>query len=343
MALIDILTGLSAAIGPAGAEGSAARLAMELLSDYAPIRTDALGSVVAELGDPDAAEHILLDAHIDEIGMIVTSVDEAGFVHVDHCGGADRRTLVGAEVYVLGTRKLSGVVCSIPPHLASQLDGKAPAWDKLYVDIGFPGDQAQKLVPPGSRVVVKSKPYHLLGDRVSGKALDNRAGAAALIRTVELLVSENHPIPCRLTVLLSSREEVGGQGASAAAFASRPTQAVVVDVSFATQPGVSADKAGELGKGPMIGISPCLDHAISNRLMALADELDIPWQSEVMGGRSGTNADNIAVSREGIRCGLVSIPQRNMHSAAEIVDINDIEATAQLLARYVRTGGIENA
>lgn len=343
MAITDILTGLSSAIGPAGAEGSAARLAMELLSDYAPIRTDALGNVIAELGDPNAAEHILLDAHIDEVGMIVTSVDDDGFIHIGSCGGADRRTLMGAEVYVLGTRKLSGVVCSVPPHLSAELDGKVPEWSKIYVDIGYSGEQAKKLVPPGSRIVVKSRPYKLLGSRISGKALDDRAGAAALIRTVELLVTGTEELPCRLTVLLSSREEVGGQGATAAAFSSHPTQAVAVDVSFATQPGVSKDKAGELGKGPMIGFSPCLDHTVSVRLTELADKLNLPWQYEVMGGRTGTNADNISVSREGVRCGLVSIPQRNMHTAAEIVDINDIEAVAQLLAEFVRTGGAGNA
>ena len=343
MALIDILTGLSSAIGPAGAEGSAARLAMELLSDYAPTRIDALGSVIAELGDPHAAEHILLDAHIDEIGMVVTSVDEDGFLHVNRCGGADRRTLVGAEVCVLGTRKLSGVVCSIPPHLSAEPDGKSPAWDKMYVDIGFSGEEAGKLVPPGSRVIVKTKPYRLLGDRISCKALDDRAGAAALIRAVELLMNDTSPLSCRLTVLLSSREEVGGQGARAAAYAANPTQAVAVDVSFASQPGVSKEKSGELGKGPMIGFSPCLDHGVCSRLAALADELELPWQYEVMGGTTGTNADDISIAREGVRCGLVSIPQRNMHSAAEIVDINDIEAVAQLLAHYVRTGGTGNA
>lgn len=343
MAITDILTGLSAAIGPAGAEGSAARLAMELLSDYAPIRTDTLGSVIAELGDPNAPEHILLDAHIDEVGMIVTSVDEDGFIHINRCGGADRRTLVGAEVYVLGTRRLNGVVCSIPPHLSAELDGKSPAWDKLYIDIGFSGEQAKKLVPPGSRVVVRSKPSRLLGNRVAGKALDNRAGAAALIRTVELLVTDSTPLPCRVTVVLSSREEVGGQGAEAAAYNAHPTQAIAVDVGFATQSGVSKDKAGELGKGPMIGFSPCLDHAITTRLTQLADELKLPWQYDVMGGSTGTNADEISVSREGIPCGLVSIPQRNMHSAAEVVDITDIEAVAQLLAEYVRTGGVSNA
>ena len=341
MALLDIITGLSAAIGPAGAEGSAARLAMELLSDYAPCRIDALGSVIAELGDPNAPEHILLDAHIDEVGMIVTSVDDDGFLHVNRCGGADRRTLVGAEVYVLGTRKLSGVVCSIPPHLSAELDGKVPEWNKLYVDIGYPGEEAKKLVPPGSHIVVKAKPYKLLGNRVSCKALDDRAGAAALIRTVELLAGEH--LPCRLTVLLSSREEVGGQGAEAASYSIHPTQAIAVDVSFATQPGVSKDKAGELGKGPMIGYSPCLDYGVFSRLTELADKLELPWQNEIMGGRTGTNADEISISREGVRCGLVSIPQRNMHSAAEIVDTEDIEAVATLLAEFVKNGGAVNA
>ncbi len=343
MAITDILTGLSAAIGPAGAEGSAARLAMELLSDYAPCHIDPLGSVIAELGDPNAAEHILLDAHIDEVGMVVTSVDDEGFLHINRCGGADRRTLIGAEVYVLGTRKLSGVVCSIPPHLSAELDGKVPDWNKIYIDIGFSGEQAKKLVPPGSYAVVRSKPCKLLGSRVSCKALDDRSGAAALIRTVELLAADIDRLPCRLTVLLSSREEVGGQGARAAAFTARPTQAVAVDVSFASQPGVPKEKCGELGKGPMIGFSPCLDHSISSRLTELADGLNLPWQSEVMGGTTGTNADDISIARQGVRCGLVSIPQRNMHSAAEIVDTADVEAVAQLLAEYVRTGGIANA
>lgn len=343
MSVIDIITGLSGAIGPSGAEGSAARLAMELLSDYAPIRTDNLGSVIAELGDPNAAEHILLDAHIDEIGMIVTSVGDDGFLKVASCGGSDRRTLVGAEVCVLGRRKLPGVICSIPPHLSSG-DSKAPEWSGIYIDIGYSAEQARELVPPGSRVSVKTKPYKLLGDRFTGKALDNRAGAAALIHTIELLAPDLSRLPCRLTVLLSSREEVGGQGASAAAFALEPTQAVSVDVSFAMQPGTTRDKApGELGKGPMIGYSPILDREVTERLRELADINEIAWQNEIMGGTTGTNADDIAVSRAGVRTGLVSIPQRNMHTAAEIVDIGDIEATARLLAEFVRTGGVSHA
>ncbi len=338
MPVNEIISGLAQAAGPAGAEGSAARLAMELLGDYAPARQDGLGSVIAELGDRRSKEHILLDAHIDEIGMIVTRVDDKGFLHVDHTGGVDRRTLAGAEVVVIGRRKLMGVICSTPPHLS---DGgrNVPEWSGIYVDIGYPCEKAKDLVPPGSRVVVRSRVSRLLGDRITGKALDNRAGAASLIRTVELLEPDSAHLPCRVTILLSVQEEVGGQGAGAAAFALNPSQAVAVDVSFAGQPGVRKEQSGVLGKGPMIGISPILDRDITNMLRSVANEKHIAHQLEVMGGRTGTNADNISISRSGIRCGLCSIPLRNMHTAAEVVDKNDIENTAQLLAEFVRKGG----
>lgn len=344
MSTKNIITGLSQATGPSGAEGSAARLALELLSDYTGVRQDTLGSVIAELGDSGADEHILLDAHIDEIGLIVTYIDDKGFLHVSNTGGADRRTLAGAEVYVLGKKKLPGIICCTPPHLSGSTSGKkAPEWDKIYIDIGFGGEKAKELVSPGSRVVLRTKAQKLVGERITGKALDNRAGAAALIRMVELLAPDSGRLPCRVTVLLSVQEEVGGQGAATASFAVAPTQAVSVDVSFARQPGVKKEKSGELGKGPMIGISPVLDSDITDMLKRIASENDIAYQTEVMGGTTGTNADDISVSREGIRTGLVSIPLRNMHTAAEIADMRDIEATARLLAGFVRKGGAPRA
>src|SRR5699024_2396022 len=133
-------------------------------------------------------------------------------------------------------------------------------------------------------------------------------------------------------VLLSTREEVGAQGAETAAFREEPDLAVAVDVSFAEQPGVPPHKCGQLSEGPMIGISPILDKPITDTLRRLAKKKDIPFQLEVMGGMTGTNADEINVTRAGVRCGLVSIPQRNMHTPAEICDLKDIENVAQLLA-----------
>ena len=340
MSVRDIITALSQANGPSGAEGSAARLALELLGDYAYVRQDKLGSVIAEFGDSDSEEHILLDAHIDEIGMIVTYVDDKGFLHVSNTGGADRRTLSAAEVIVLGDKRLSGVVCSTPPHLSGSTAGKkAQEWENIYIDIGYGAEKARELVPPGTRIILRSKLQKLFGERITGKALDNRAGATALIRTVELLGPLSDKLPCRVSVLLSVQEEVGGRGAQTAAFATMPTQAVAVDVSFAQQPGVKKEQSGVMGKGPMIGISPILDRGIFDTLKSIASEKGIACQTEVMGGSTGTNADDIASAGSGVRCGLVSIPIRNMHTAVEVADMDDIEATAQLLAHFVGNGG----
>ncbi len=335
MADNTILFGLAGAVGPAGAEGSAARLAMELLSDYAPVRQDKLGNIICEMGDMYSSEHILLDAHIDEIGMVVTRTDDKGFVHIDSCGGADRRTLVGAEVWVFGKKKLGGVICCMPPHLTSGDRTAVPEFDKLYVDIGFDGDRAAELVPPGSRVIVRSKPVNMLGGRVSSKALDNRAGAAALIRTVQLIEESGRKPACRLTLLLSVQEEVGCRGARTGAYGIEPTRAIVVDAGFGSQPGCRPEVTGDLGKGPMIGCSPILDYDMTLALRDLATEKDIPWQHDIMGGGTGTNADHISISRGGVPTALLSIPLRYMHTAAEMIDTADLENTAKLIAEYV--------
>ncbi len=341
MAVKDIVLGLSNSNGPSGAEGSAARLAMELLSDLTPVTRDSLGNVIAELGDPDSTNHILIDAHIDEIGLVVTDIDKDGFLHIARCGGIDRRVIMGSEVVVMSKTKISGVVCCRPPHLTVGEDrSKVPELRDMAVDIGYKAEKARELVPIGTRIALKGRPASLLGNRVSGKALDNRAGAAAIIRTVELLEPKCARLDCRVTALLSTREEVGHLAAGCAAFSVAPTQAIVVDVGFAQYPGCPDEVCGKLGKGPMIGFSPVLSRAISKKLTAVADEKGIQWQYDVCGGRTGTNADDIAVTAGGIPCGLLSIPQRNMHTPVEVVDCDDVENTARLLAAYIKSGGV---
>ncbi|MBQ4312735.1 MAG: M20/M25/M40 family metallo-hydrolase [Clostridia bacterium] len=343
MPVKDIILRLSQAAGVAGAENSAAEAAAELLRPYASVGIDAMGNVVATIDNPDASEHILLDAHIDEVGMIVTRVDDKGFLRVAKCGGADRRTLTGVEVTVFGREPLDGVVCSTPPHLQKGGSTKVPDWDGIYIDIGLDAKKARELVPVGSRVIVRCEPRELLGGRITGKALDDRSGAASLIRAVEILSESGDKLPCKLTVLLSVQEETGGLGAQTGTFALEPTQAIAVDVSFAEQAGTPSGITAKLGGGPMIGISPVLDNEAQLMLHELAQQHDIPWQDEVMGGKTGTNADNIAITRGGVRCALISIPQRNMHTAVEIIDVQDVENTAQLIAHYVRAGGVARA
>ena len=340
MPIKDIVLGLAAANGPSGAEGSASRLASELLGDFAAVRRDAIGNVLAELGDKESKNHILLEAHIDEISLVVTSVGDDGFLKADRCGGVDRRVLPGAQVMILGKKKLPGIVCCLPPHLTDPENRELPGWDEIYIDAGLPGDRARELVPVGSRILPSVKSAELLGGRVCAKALDNRAGCAALIRCVELLNSYNDPLPCRLSVVLSTGEEVAGGGAGCAAFGLNPTQAVCVDAGYGDQPNVDKEKSGQLGDGPMIGMYPVLDYKITRALCGLADARGIPWQYDVGGGRTHTNADDVSAAARGVPTALLSIPVRGMHTTAETADLSDIEHTASLLAEFVKIGGL---
>ncbi len=335
--LQEMLFRLCSAPGAAGREDGAAQVAAEMLSFLPNVKIDTLGSVVATFGNPESKRHILLDAHLDQIGMLVTSVDENGFLKVARDGGMDRRVLPGSRVVVYGKETLNGIVCCLPPHLTDGGEDHVPDITEMAVDVGLTKEEANELVQPGDVVLLPGEPRRLLGSRVTGAALDDRAGCAALIRCGQRL--QGTTLCCRVTVLLSTREEVGSQGAETAAFREEPDMAIAVDVSFADQPGVPAHKCGKLSEGPMIGVSPVLDKNITETLKRLAKDNEIPFQLEVMGGTTGTNADEINVTRGGVPCGLVSIPQRNMHTPAEICDLKDIENVARLLAAFIREVG----
>jgi putative aminopeptidase FrvX len=162
--LEQLLFRLCEAPGTPGAESPAAKAAAAELADMAKVKIDRMGNVLAEFGDPDAAEHVLLDAHLDQIGLIVTDIDEQGFLKVARCGGTDARVLPGSAVTVYGRETLCGVVCSTPPHLQEGGEDKVPAVDKMAVDVGLSYDEAKKLVQPGDRILFRTGPKRLLGN-----------------------------------------------------------------------------------------------------------------------------------------------------------------------------------
>ena len=335
-----LLEKLCAAKGVSGAENEAAAVAAELLCRHMPAKIDVLGSVTGTTGNGDT--HILLDAHLDQIGLVVTSVDENGFLKVTKCGGADIRVLAAAEVTVHGKEKIFGVITSTPPHLSTPDDsGKAKGFDDIAVDIGMSREEAVKCVSAGDRITFNGEYKHLLGSRVCSPSIDDRAGVAAILRALELIEGEN--LNCRVSVLFSVQEETGGSGAQAGAFAADADEAIAVDVSFASAPSVSSEKYAALGGGAMIGYAPSLDYAMSKKLAEIAEKNDIPNQSEVMGGKTGTNCDQIQIAGRGVKTALISVPLRNMHTAAEVCDLADIESTARLIAAYITERGTENA
>lgn len=332
MNTIDLLKSLTTAVGVSGAENSVTDLLKGLLSPYGTVTVDNLGNVYCKIGEK--GPHILLDAHIDEIGFIVKEITADGFIKVSNIGGIDRRMLLSAEVSVWGDREYRGVISTLPPHLQKKDDErKAPDIDEIAIDVGMTKEQAEKCISLGDRVTFKRNFTKLLGNQISSSVLDDRCGVASII----LALDELKKINANVTVMFSSQEEVGTRGARVGAYDRAVDEAIVVDVSFGYSPMCKKTDCGEMGKGPMIGMSPILDRTIARELVKAAKENDIPYQIEVMGGgHTGTNADVISISEYGIKTSLISIPEKYMHSPVEVADISDVENTSKLIVAYVK-------
>lgn len=258
MDTFEILSQLCSAAGVSGAEGSAAEAAAKLLEEYGEVTLDnALGSVICKVGSwEDGKPVMLLDAHIDEIGMIVTYITEDGFLKISGCGGLDTRLLLAQQVTVYGKEKLTGIVTSTPPHLEKD-SSVAPDLDSVFIDIGFTSrENAAKYVSLGDRVLIENKAERLAGSRVTSKAIDDRSGCTAILKTLELLGGQQTAY--NIAVCFSTQEEVGERGAKTAAFDINADYAIVVDVSFAKTHYENEEECGIMGKGAMIGIAPSL-------------------------------------------------------------------------------------
>ena len=325
----------------AGVNGidDASKIAERYLSQYTQdIHRDRLGNVWGFSPSVPNAPTVLLEAHIDEIGFTVSFIDEQGFLHLSACGGVDNRTLSGASVTVLTQPPINGLFCAVPPHLSQKDEKTLPELSERGVDVGMTNEEATARIPLGTRAVFTPHFENLLNDTVCSKALDNRAGVAAVLQALEYL--KDKELPVRLAVAFCVQEELGLRGSRTTAFSIRPDAAISVDVSFAHTPDADKRECGVLGKGVMLGISPALDNNITHVLRQLAHENNIPHQYEVMGDSTGTDADVIGITAEGIPTGLLSIPLRYMHTPVEVVSLHDIDATAKLLAAFVLKGGV---
>lgn len=340
MEIKDIIFDLCSTGGVSGNEEPVIEIVKKYFEQYASVSSDSNGNVYAVMGNIDADKTILLDAHIDRIGLIVTGIDDNGFVKVDACGGIDIRTLQDTEVISQNYPQLTGVVCCMPPHLSDGKEDKAIPISKTWVDFGLDKESICKYISIGDTLTFKSKPRMLLGDKIASACLDDRCGVAALIKVAEILHNSKSVADYKVVFLLSSQEETFGTGAKTGSFTVDADEAIAVDVSFASQPDISGQYSKiELQKGPMICISPILNKAMSNYLIRLAEDKKIPYQLEPISAATGTNADSISVSRSGVKTAVISIPQRYMHTPNEVISIKDVENTARLIADYVLSGG----
>lgn len=322
----------------AGSLSESADLAFELLSQYSVAsKTDTLSVIGFLKGESDYT--LMLDAHIDQIAMVVTAVDNEGFLTVAKAGGVDLRALPSRRVTVHGKEKITAVFCSTPPHLSS---GEMEFKDikDLKIDTCL-GSSAKEIISVGDIVTFNTKPKELIGTVVTGRSFDDRAAVTCLIEIAKRL--KDKKLPFNVAFVLSDGEELGMRGARPATFKVNPDEAIAIDVSFGDGIGIAEDECGKLGDGAMIGIAPLLDRKISDKFINLAKEKEIPVQFEVMGRSTGTNADVISLNREGVRTGLLSIPLRNMHTDCEIVDLKDLKALCDLVCEYILSGGVMNA
>lgn len=335
MDIKKILNELCEAVGVAGID-SAAKASADILSKYVDEVSVENGSVYGLIKGENPDYTLMLDAHIDEIAMIVTSVSENGFLKVAQVGGIDPRTLGAQRVDIWGKEHLIGVFCSTPPHLKKEDDQKLKLSD-MYIDACC--ENVKDLVSPGDIVTFRTKGIELLNDGYSCKSIDDRSAVAALCYSAYLINESGKKPPVNIAFLFSDKEEIGGMGAATMSYKYFPDEAIAVDVGFGDYPGCSEDESCKMGQGTMLGISPLLSRNITNRLKSIAEQEGIPYQYDVMGGRTGTNADKITLSKSGIPCGLLSIPIRSMHTTVESLFIEDIVATAKLLAAYVMKVG----
>ncbi len=337
MDLAACLSELSEAPGISGYEGpvrEVIRAAWAGLVD--DLETDRLGSLIGTrygVGE-EPRPRLLVAAHMDEIGLIVTRI-EGAFLRVTSVGGVDRRVLLGQPVIVHGTEPIPGLVGSRPPHVLSATERKkVPDFDDLVIDTGLSARQLKNRVRVGTPVSFARQAVRLENSLLSGKALDNRASVAALT----LFLHELQPIHHRWDVLAVAnvQEEVGLIGAQTLAWHTQPDLAVVVDTTFGVGTGVTADRGFKLGEGPAIIIGPNAHPKLFDMLRKAAKRMEVDLHPEPAPRSSGTDGWVVQVSREGVPTAILSIPIRNMHTPVEVVSLKDIGRVARLLVRFVR-------
>ena len=327
MTTIELLEKLTSPAGVAGEENSSFEALKGLFSLYGDVSCDHTGNII--IHRKGKGKHILLDAHFDTIGFVVTGITDDGFLRLTKVGGVDMRTVEGMELTIHGKEAVYGVVCTVPPHLSNG-ESKVSTDGTCVADIGMSKEDAEKVISVGDKVSFRASFEKLGENRVSATYIDDRGGIAVLLKALEYTNTENE-----ITLVCSAQEETGGAGATCATFNVNADLSLSVDVSFATTPDSNSKECGKMNGGPMIGYSPILSREYSELLVEIAKENDIPYQKEIMNGRTGTNADHITISKGGVPSALVSLPQRYMHTPVEVADIRDIENCARLIARFL--------
>ncbi len=324
---------------PSGYEGGVQRFVRDYVKDFADeVRTDLHGNVIV-VKNPAAPLRVMLAGHCDQIGLIVQHVDDDGFLYIQQIGGWDPQVLIGQRMTVwTDAGPVFGVIGRKPIHLLTEEERKqVPKMKDLWLDIGAANkEEALKAVRIGDAVTVELGFHELRNNLAVSPAMDDKAGCWVVIEALRR-ACRGGKLTCGLYAVSTVQEETGLRGARTSAFGIDPQVGVAVDVTHATDcPTVEKKEEGDvrLGKGPVIHRGPNMNHKVVQRLIQAADENQIPYQLAACGKATGTDANAIQVNRAGVATGLVSIPNRYMHSPVEMISLDDLDRAADLLARF---------
>ena len=336
MSLAETIRQLSGLMGVSGDEFAVSEAAARLLAPYVDeVETDSFGNVTGRkrCGLPNAPK-LLLDAHIDQIGLFVTHITEEGFLRFV-APGVDQRMLPGSEIR-LKTREgeeLFGVVLAMPAQLQKPKERENSATSEdMLVDMGLTGLQAKRRIRVGDALTYVGGALDLDGGALTGPAMDDRACFACILYALELL--QNQALAVDLIVTGSTREEAGLQGAREASWRERPDFAIAVDVCHGKTADTKDMLALEVGKGPVISVGANSLPELARMMMEIARAQQIPYQVEALGGFSGTNAWSMQTVQSGVSTLIVSLPLKYMHSPVELLSVKDAENTGKLLASF---------
>ena len=329
--LENIIKQLSDLRGISGFEYRISDEIVKMLEPYCDeISIDALGNIIAFKKGKKSNRKIMLEAHFDEIGLLVSDIDENGFLSFINIGGVDSRILLSSEVIVHGKKDIKGIIGAKPPHLQDSDEAEKSVKIKdMCIDTGLSVDEVRKNIIIGTPVTLSQSIGMLLNNNISLKTLDDRMGVAAILE-----IFKTASIDADLYASVSVQEEVGLRGAKVSSFSVMPDFAVAIDVCHAVTPDNSSE-AFDAGSGVVITVGPNIHPAISEKLKEIAKNNDIKFNVEASGGHTGTDAWAIQVAGGGIPTALLSVPLKYMHTCVETMSLDDFNALVSLINKFL--------
>ncbi|KOF57386.1 MULTISPECIES: zinc-binding metallopeptidase family protein [Clostridium] len=318
---------------PSGYEDNLFGVIKTEFSSFGDIAIDGMKNVYVHKKGKGKCKVVLM-AHADEVSLIVTSIEDRGFLTFKPIG-IDAKTLISQEVIVHGKQDISGIIGIKPPHLMNQKERtEAIPADKLLIDTGYSTEKLKEIVSVGDYVTIKRDFYELFNNSVTCKAIDNRASIAAMYVCAQELQNVAHDV--EVYFVCSAQEEVGHRGAKMAAYNLNPDICIAIDVTFDGGKLGDTDRENEIGGGPVICIGPNIHGKVMEKIIDTANSYGIKYKVEVEPGNTGCDAWDTQISRSGVPSVLVSIPIKYMHTSVELVSVDDINNTGILISKFIQ-------